>query len=185
MALITLGIIPLLVKDMANIAVFRSNSSAPAKVDLPASPFLDHVQQANLTTCGELFPALGQLVSDGAQYKIQSRWNQQAPNEHAVSSVVGLEYASKQYTGPAAGLIFAAPLNGSTCAGAAIRIVPYPASCEALQEQLPKGSALTGKLDSVSVFTFNNDTGQILFVPDDGRCVAVTFLRAANDEARR
>ena len=77
----------------------------------PDTPFLQHAKQAGLKTCSTVFPALGQLLTNGAKYGVQSSGTTKLADNHVVQALVGMNYATQDYSGPAAGLVFAAPTH--------------------------------------------------------------------------
>lgn len=87
-------------------AVAETNQPNPA---LAETPFLQHAKEAGLQSCSNIFPALGQMLTTGTTYSVQSIWNNEAPDKHLVEALVGMNYATQGYSGPAAGLVFAAP----------------------------------------------------------------------------
>ncbi|MCO6181001.1 hypothetical protein [Ciceribacter sp. RN22] len=144
---------------------------------LPDSPFLAHAREAGLEKCATVFPILGQMLTDGARFAVQSEWNEKEPDRHPVQALVGLDYQSEQYTGPAAGLVFAAP-NGSSCEGTMVRVAPLPASCDSVSGSLPTGSKLIRSLGESSVFDLADNGGQALLLPSGTTCIVVSVARA-------
>lgn len=149
--------------------------------DLPLAetPFLAHAREAGLKACSTIFPVLGELLSGGAQYSLQSRWNTSEPDSHAVQSVLGLSINSPDYSGPAAGIVYAAP-NGTGCEGAMVRVVPYQKSCDAVAQALPPNSALSISLGTVQVYDLAN-SGRIMLLPSAQSCVAISLAQAAGN----
>ena len=170
------AIVPFFLNDMHKLVTIFSDGSRAENHGMRLSPFSDHASQAKLTTCDKVFPELGQLVTEGAKYKIQSQWNQKSPNDHLISSVSGLDYTTQDYTGPAAAIVLAAPLKAA-CEGAAIRIVPFPKSCEKAQASLPEGSTLENNLGSISIYRLSDGSGQIILIPASTGCVVTTLVR--------
>ncbi|HTO39872.1 MAG TPA: hypothetical protein VL026_02775, partial [Rhizomicrobium sp.] len=109
------------------------------------TPFAEHIKKAGVQVCSSVFPALGQALTNGADYTVASSWDQEAPEKHAIEAVVGLQYATKNYRGPAAGIVFAVP-NGSGCEGEMVRVAPFPVACEKIPAVLQKGSKQTATL---------------------------------------
>lgn len=158
--------------------VFAQGTQArPSAADLPDTPFAAHAKEAGLTTCGTVFPVLGQLLVNGAQYDVQSAWHKEEPNKHAVQALVGLNYASQDYSGPAAGIVFASPV-GSACEGAMVRVTPFARKCQDVVQLLPQGSALASALGQVPVYNVANNGGQVLLVSSGDSCVAVSVTQA-------
>ncbi len=152
--------------------------AAVADRQLPETPFLVHAREAGLKACGTVFPVLGQLLSGSAQYSIQSHWNTAEPDKHAVHSVLGLNIASPDYSGPAAGIVYAAP-TGTGCEGALVRVVPYQKSCDAVVAALPQDSSLATNLGAVRVYDLANGGGQVMLLPSEATCVAISIAQAA------
>lgn len=149
-----------------------------ADPQLPETPFLAHAREAGLKACGTVFPVLGQLLSGSAQYSIQSHWNTAEPDKHAVHSVLGLNITSPDYSGPAAGIVYAAP-TGTGCEGALVRVVPYQKSCDAVVAALPQDSSLATNLGAVRVYDLANGGGQVMLLPSEATCVAISVAQAA------
>lgn len=144
---------------------------------LADTPFLTHTKQAGLSACSNVFPVLGQLLTSGAKYNIVSEWNQQAPDQHPIQALVGLDYESQDYTGPAGGIVMAAP-NGTDCEGAMVRIAPLSMACSNIPATLPQGSKITNTLGKVSLYTLAGNGGQALLVPSGETCVVVSIAWA-------
>ncbi|MCZ4072107.1 hypothetical protein [Agrobacterium sp. LMR679] len=155
-------------------------AAAPSAADpnLPNTPFLAHAKEAGIQACGTVFPVLGQLLTGGAKYSVQSDWSPAEPDKHAIRSLVGLNIASKDYSGPAAGLIVASP-NGSSCEGTMIRIVPYQQTCDAVAKILPAGSTKRSDLSQTIVYDLANNGGQLMLLPSSQACVAISVAQAA------
>lgn len=144
---------------------------------LADTPFLTHTKQAGLSACSNVFPILGQLLTSGAKYNIVSEWNQQAPDQHPIQALVGLDYESQNYTGPAGGIVMAAP-NGTDCEGAMVRVAPLPMACSNVPATLPEGSKIANTLGKVSLYTLAGNGGQALLVPSGEECVVVSIAWA-------
>lgn len=164
----------------AVVSVFAQGSSAETKADpgLPSSPFLDHVKQAGIKTCGTVFPVLGQLLAEGTEYNVQSQWHNAEPDKHTVQALVGMKYATSTYSGPAAGLVFASP-NGAACEGSMVRVAPFPRKCADMPATLPSGSTLASTLGPIPVYNIANNGGQILLLPSDQSCIVISVTQAA------
>ncbi len=181
LGLVVIGIVGFTALQLPAVRNGIAQSAAAKKAPgpaLPDTPFLAHVKQAGLSTCSNVFPILGQILTDGAKYNVQSEWNEKEPDKHPVQALVGLDYQSKNYTGPAAGLVFASP-NGSACEGAMVRVAPLPISCQNVPATLPQGSKLTNSLGKVSVYTLANNGGQALLLPSGEACIVMSVAWAA------
>ncbi|MGK9283664.1 hypothetical protein [Sinorhizobium meliloti] len=156
-------------------AVAETNETVPAP---PDTPFRQHAKQAGLQACANVFPALGTLLTNGSQYGVQSTWNNDQPDAHAVQALVGMNYAAEGYSGPAAGVVVAAP-TGSLCEGSMVRVAPFSASCADMPVMLPKGSKLTDNLAQVSVYELPDNGGNVMLLPTGNSCVVVSVASAA------
>lgn len=156
-------------------AVAKTEATTPSRAD---TPFLQHARQAGLLACSNVFPGLGALLTNGSQYGVQSIWNDDKPDAHAVQALVGMNYATEQYSGPAAGIIVAAP-TGSLCEGSMVRIAPFSASCSDMPAMLPKGSKLTNNLAQISVYELPDNGGNAMLLPSGDSCIVISVASAA------
>lgn len=145
---------------------------------LPETPFLQHAKQAGLKSCSTVFPVLGELLTNGAKYDVQTSWNNAAADSHAVQALVGMSYTTQSYNGPAAGVVFAAPTQ-STCEGTMVRVAPFSASCAEIPSVLPQGSRLANSLGQITVYALANNGGNALLLPTGNGCVVVSVASAA------
>jgi hypothetical protein len=159
-------------------AVAETNEPDPALAD---TPFLQHAKQAGLQSCSNIFPALGQMLTTGTTYSVQSIWNNEAPDKHVVEALVGMNYATQGYSGPAAGLVFAAP-TASVCEGTMVRVAPFAASCADVPALLPKGSKLANNLGQISVYELANGGGNAMLLPTGNSCVVISVASAAGKQ---
>ena len=155
-------------------AIAETNDASPQLAD---TPFLQHAKQAGLETCSKVFPALGELLTSGSQYQIQSFWNSEKPDEHAVQALVGMDYKNGSYTGTAAGVVFAAPTD-SACEGSIVRVAPLARPCSDVPAILPEGSKLANNLGSVALYSLANNGGDALLVPAGNTCIIVSVASA-------
>ncbi|WP_274425156.1 hypothetical protein [Chelativorans sp. YIM 93263] len=155
-------------------AVAETKEAVPELAD---TPFLQHAEQAGLETCSTVFPALGELLTNGSQYQVQSTWNSEKPDEHAVQSLVGMTYQAESYTGTAAGFVFAAP-TGSVCEGSMVRVAPFSRPCNDISALLPAGSKLANNLGNVAVYSLANNGGDALLLPAGETCIVVSIASA-------
>lgn len=163
------------------LTVFQHSASAKTAApdpSLPNTPFLAHVKQAGLSACSTVFPVLGQLLTEGSTYNVQTKWQNSEPDKHAVQALVGLDYATQGYSGPAAGIVFAAP-NGAACQGTMVRITPFPNACSEIPAAFAQGSRLENTLGQVAVYELANNGGQVLLVPSGNACTVVSIAVAA------
>ena len=159
-------------------AVAETNEPDPALAD---TPFLQHAKQAGLQSCSNIFPALGQMLTTGTTYSVQSIWNNEAPDKHVVEALVGMNYATQGYSGPAAGLVFAAP-TASVCEGTMVRVAPFVANCADVPTLLPKGSKLANNLGQISVYELANGGGNAMLLPTGNSCVVISVASAAGKQ---
>ncbi|WP_349962074.1 hypothetical protein [Rhizobium sp. ZPR3] len=148
---------------------------------LPDTPFLQHAKQAGLQSCSTVFPVLGQLLTNGTQYNVQSIWNNEAADKHAVQALVGMNYATQGYSGPAAGIVFAAPV-ASGCEGSMVRVAPFTASCPEISTKFPNGSKLVNNLGQVGVYELGNDGGEAMLLPTGSGCVVISVASAVGKQ---
>jgi len=152
----------------------KQGSAAPA-----AAPtvFEDHAKQAKIGACGNVFAALGRGVAADASYSAQSQWNTSAADAHSIEAIVALNGSPSTQGLPAAGVVFASPV-GRSCEGTLVRVTPVKASCQAVGTELVNQKGQTGAIGELPLVTMPNGA-QVMLVPLDDNCVAVTSLRAA------
>lgn len=148
-----------------------------------ATPFVRHASEAGAATCASMFAALGNMLTAGSSYSVQSFWNQEAPDVHAIQALVGMSYETEGYSGPAAGYVVAAP-DGAACEGSMVRIAPYSVSCEDVASILPEDSEHINVLREVAVFNLAGG-GQALLLPMDASCVVVSVASGTHSSADR
>ncbi|MDL2405866.1 hypothetical protein PY650_09340 [Rhizobium calliandrae] len=160
-------------------AVAETNDANQALAD---TPFRQHAKQAGLQSCSTVFPVLGELLTNGTQYNVQSNWNNDAADKHAVEALVGMSYASQGYSGPAAGIVFAAPI-ASGCEGAMVRVAPFVAPCTDIPAKFPNGSKLVNNLGQISVSVYElSSGGNAMLLPTGNSCVVISVASAAGKQ---
>jgi hypothetical protein len=159
-------------------AVAKTNEASQTLAD---TPFLQHAKQAGLQSCSTVFPVLGELLTNGTTYSVQSIWNNEAADKHVVQALVGMNYAAEGYSGPAAGVVVAAP-TGSFCEGSMIRVAPFAASCADMPAMLPKGSKLTNNLAQISVYELPDNGGNAMLLPTGNSCVVISVASATGTQ---
>ena len=159
-------------------AVAETNA---ANQPLADTPFLQHAKQAGLQSCSTIFPVLGALLTNGTQYNVQSIWNSEAADKHAVQALVGMNYATQGYSGPAAGVVVAAPV-ASGCEGSMVRVAPFTASCPEISAKFPTGSKLVNNLGQVSVYELADNGGNAMLLPTGNSCVVISVASAAGKQ---
>lgn len=155
-------------------AVAETNGADEARAE---TPFFQHAKKADLKSCSRIFPALGELLTSGSKYSVQSFWDSEDADKHAVQALVGMDYATKGYTGSAAGVVFAAP-TASACEGAMIRVAPFSTSCSNIPSMLPQGSQLANTLGRVSVYSLGDNGGDALLLPTGDTCIVISVASA-------
>lgn len=150
--------------------------STPADAAANQNPFQAHVSQAGVHTCANLFAALGQSLTAGATYAIQTQWDKASPDAHAVQAVAGMTYDLPDYKTQAAGVVIASPV-GQTCEGSLVRVAPFQKSCQQVAQTLPKGSVAADNLSNTMLFNLANNGGQALLVPTGNTCIVVSVAR--------
>ncbi|RVB69976.1 hypothetical protein EN906_14755, partial [Mesorhizobium sp. M7A.F.Ca.CA.004.06.1.1] len=157
-------------------------TAAPAETAaapvLPDTPFLEHVKQAGVQACSTVYPALGQILTNGTKYSVKSLWNDQAADKHAIQAFVGMDYASERYSGPAAGIVFASP-TATGCEGAMVRVAPFASPCADIASILPQGSKITDHLGQVEVYELGGNAGEALLLPTGKSWVVISLASAA------
>jgi hypothetical protein len=128
-----------------------ARAEAAADPALPDSPFLQQRQAGGCTSLLEVFPVLGQVLTNGTKFGVKSSWNDQAADKYPMQALVGMDYATTQYNGPAAGVIFAAP-TGSACEGTMVRVVPFAKPCASVPAMLPPNSKISDNLGQFAVY---------------------------------
>lgn len=156
-------------------AVAKTNEASQTLAD---TPFLQHAKQAGLQSCSTVFPVLGELLTNGTTYSVQSIWNNEAADQHAVQALVGMNYATEGYSGPAAGVVFAAP-TASACEGSMVRVAPFAAACADVPAMLLEGSKLSNNLGQISIYELANGGGNAMLLPTGNSCVVISVASAA------
>ncbi|MEX2743014.1 hypothetical protein AB3480_16920 [Rhizobium mongolense] len=159
-------------------AVAETKAAAPTPAD---TPFRQHARTAGLQACSNVFPGLGALLTNGSQYAVQSTWDLKTPDKHAVQALVGMNYATKVYSGAAAGVVIAAP-TGSLCEGAMIRVAPFATPCADMPAMLPKGSRLTNNLVQISVYELPDNGGNAMLLPTGSGCAVISVASATGTQ---
>ncbi|WOC16154.1 hypothetical protein [Pseudochrobactrum sp. MP213Fo] len=158
-------------------------ASAMPKPNLPDSVFLRQTEEAKLSACGTVFPLLGSLLTEGTDYKAQTRFHNKKPDQNSVQSNVGMTFSTEAYSGTAAGFVFAVP-NGSACEGTMVRIVPFEKTCAEVEATLPEGTNLSEPLHGVAVYQFANNGGELMLLPSSGACIAISTVRVSDASTR-
>lgn len=158
--------------------------AAQGKSSATDTPFQQHAKQAGLASCSNVFPGLGALLTSGSQYGVQSIWNDDAPDKHSIQALVGMNYATAGYSGPAAGVVLASP-TATDCEGSMVRVAPFDISCSDMPGKLPKGSKLTNNLSQVSVYELPDNNGNAMLLPVGDRCVVISVASATGAKGEK
>lgn len=157
-----------------------SGQAAETRDRLSTNVFARHMHQAGMKKCTTVFPLLGDMLVAGSRYSARTYWNAEEVDAHMVQTLVGLDYETPGYKGPAGGLIFAAPLPNGGCEGAMVRIAPFAKSCKDVVSLLPKGSAPADNLSGVQTYALGNGQGQAMLIPAaNAYCIAVSTTAVA------
>jgi len=151
----------------------KAAESAPATGD---TPFQKHASQAGIRACANVFDALGQALTSGTTYAVQTQWDNSSPDAHSMQAVAGMSYDLPDYKAQAGGVVFASPV-GEGCEGGFVRVAPFQKSCQEVAATLPKGSVLADTLAASALFTLADNQGQALLVPTGNTCVVVSVAR--------
>ncbi|WP_423602476.1 hypothetical protein [Sphingomonas sp. MS122] len=144
-----------------------------------ASVFQDQAGKLGVRRCANLFAALGETVSNGAAYAVQTQTGGAAADTHGVQGVVGMTYNTPGYAAQAAGVVIAAPV-GTKCEGQLVRVAPFQRACKDVVGQLPAGSTAVGSLSGVPLYNLGGGQGQAMLVSNGNSCVVVTIARGAD-----
>jgi hypothetical protein len=159
-----------------NVAATPQAAPPPAK---PANPFQAQVGQLGVRKCANLFSALGQTVSLGADFSGQVQTEKAAPDAHGVVGVVGMTYKTAAYSSQAAGVVVATPV-GTKCEGQLVRVAPFQRACKDVVALLPAGSVTAGSLSGVPLYNLGGNQGQAMLIASGPACVVVTIARGAD-----
>ncbi|MGK9237348.1 hypothetical protein KXS07_37030 [Inquilinus limosus] len=144
---------------------------------VPPTVFDEHARQGRIGTCSGVFAALGRGVVADATYTAQTHWDPEAASAHSVASLVSLEGGASTPGVQGAGVVFAAPV-GRSCEGTLVRVTPVKTNCQTLQAELVKAQGQAGTLGALPLVAMPNGA-QVVLVPLDQSCIAMTSLRAA------
>jgi hypothetical protein len=132
--------------------------AVPADTSANKNPFQAHAAQAGVRTCANLFATLGEALTAGSTYAVQTQWDKTSPDTHAVQAVAGMSYNLPDYKTQAAGIVYASPV-GQTCEGGFVRVAPFQKSCQEVAQALPKGILPRGALHTSGEVADPNDLG--------------------------
>jgi hypothetical protein len=151
-------------------ATAQAQAPESAKSD---TPFHKHISQAGISTCANLFPVLGQALTFGSTYAVNTQWNKTSPDAHSVQAVAGMSYDTPEYKEKAAGVIVASPAAAG-CEGTFVRVAPFQKPCQEVVATLPQGSTLAETLSGTPYYNLANNSGQALLISSGNSCVVVS-----------
>jgi hypothetical protein len=152
-------------------ATAQSQAPQSAKAD---TPFQEHISQAGIRACANLFPVLGQALTFGSTYAVNTQWNKTSPDAHSVQAVAGMSYNTPEYKEQAAGVVVASPM-ATGCEGTFVRVAPFQKPCKEVIATLPQGSTLAETLSGTPLYNLANDSGQALLISSGTSCVVVSM----------
>ncbi len=143
------------------------------------NPFKKHAEEAGISACTAVYSALGQALTNGTDYMVQTQTATADADRHSLYGAVGMAFRSEVeggYKGNAAGIVFASPVP-SGCEGTMVRIVPFVQNCEAAKAFLPQGSKTLQPLAGLSLYGLGTG-GQAILMPNNQGCIAISVVRA-------
>lgn len=143
------------------------------------NPIQEQVRKLGLKTCAGMFTALGESLTHGSAYMLSGKADSKRPDGHAVQGIAGMTYNTPDLKGPAAGIVFAAPMAGG-CEGNLVRVAPFQKACPQIVGFLPAGSTLAGNLSGVPLYNLGGNQGQALMIASGPTCVVVTIAQAVD-----
>lgn len=153
---------------------------ASASTDQEKTIFNEHVEQAGVTACKEVFPALGFVAASGSTFNATTSWSEKDANDHSIFSVVGMSFNSDQFRGSGASVVYSAPTPAKGgCEGSFVRVVPVGVDCNTFAGTLPKDSKLGPSLQGLPVITLPSGVQTILLPSAGNGCVIMTTSRAS------
>lgn len=153
--------------------------AATAEAAAASDPFLAQATNAGAKTCAATYANLGKVLTGGTQFMVQLLAAGHDVDRHAIQGVVGMNFRSaKDYSGPAAGIVFAAP-TAKGCEGSMVRVVPFPQNCEATAALLPQGSKPLQPLSGLAVYALAAG-GQAILLPAGNGCVVLSIASGGN-----
>lgn len=139
--------------------------------------FRAQATQLGVKSCANLFATLGNALTAGARYASNAQVTKDAPNDHPIQSIVGMQYDTPNYKGQAAGVVLTSPTQ-SGCEGNLVRVAPFAQSCPDVVRLLPPGSSMAGNLSGTPLYNLGGNQGQALLVSSGSACVVVTVASA-------
>ena len=164
----------------ASATTARANPASNVGAVQQNTIFNQHVEQAGVTACKGVFPALGFAAAGGATFNATTSWSDKDADQHSISSIIGMRFNTDQFNGSGASVVFSAPISAKGgCEGTFVRVVPVPQDCNSFASTLPKGSKVGQPLQGIPVITLPNGL-QTLLIPSAGNgCVILTTSRMA------
>jgi hypothetical protein len=157
-------------------------SASAAAVAQQAAPsaaavFEGEANKLGAHKCASLFSGLGNSLTAGSAFAVQTEVGAKPADAHATQGVVGMSYDTPSYKGQAVGVIFAAPVGGA-CEGNLVRVAPYQRSCQDVVGLLPAGTTAGDTLSGVATYNLGGNQGLALLLPSGSSCVVVSVARS-------
>ena len=169
-----------LTRQQPDMAQQKQLQKASMNLTEAADPFLAHARQVGANTCSATYADLGKALTEGTQFMVQTQAAKTDIDRHALQGIVGMIFGSSldgNYTGPAAGLVYAAPtIEG--CEGTMVRVVPFAQSCASTAALLPNDSQQQQSLSGLPVFALSSG-GQAMLMPAGSGCIAISIVRSS------
>lgn len=151
-------------------------SKKPAE-QTPPTPFDDHIKQAGIKACKDVFSTLGTVMSAHSDYRTATFWNQKEADKHATGSLAGLNFNHPSLQGKGVGVVYAAPV-GKSCEGISVRVVPVPGTCSDFTASLQNDVAQREDLNGVELLMLKSGAKVMTVPASDNTCLAVTTVFA-------
>lgn len=183
-ALIGLGIASSqisLVQNYLNQPGLGEIPGARSQTEAANNPFLKHAIDAGISSCSALYSRLGEVLTNGTDYMVQTQTAKSNANDHSLYGAVGMKFMSAVeggYKGAASGIVFAAPVPGG-CEGSLVRIVPFSQSCAIAATFLPANSQVLQPLNGLQFYRLDGG-GQAILMPSGEGCTAISIIQAGS-----
>lgn len=153
----------------------QPNPDAAAEAKPAPATFSGRLGEAGVKTCLAQFDDLGGKTMDGVTAFVPaSNWNATAPEAHMASVLIGQKYGNSAKLPFGLTGIVGAPDGHGKCDGVSFQILPSPASCESLQQNILQKGKLLGNLAGLPFLQDVNS--QVVLIPTAGPgCVLVAI----------
>ena len=138
-----------------------------------------------LQSCSTVFPVLGEPPTNGTTYSVRSIWKYEVCRKTRRGELwLGMNFATEGYSGPAAGVVFAASgPHGQLAKAQSVRWrrSPPPAQkfrCDASE----KKRKFANNLGQISIYELANDGGNAMLLPTGNTCVVISVASAAGKQ---